>query len=98
MLTDAFLDSVLASAASIEVTDGGENRAGTVIVGRAREGQELVFSGEFDADFANFDWRVRRVLLEDGTVIDEEQEDMGRKASPSVWNLEIRVAFGRLEA
>lgn len=45
----------------------------------------------FDSDQANFEWAKHDIKLANGTVIDRETEDLGRKASGAVWTLKVAV-------
>lgn len=45
----------------------------------------LELTATFGSDVANFDWKVRRVVSAEGTVVDETVEDGGRKAAGSEW-------------
>jgi hypothetical protein len=48
----------------------------------------------FGEQQANFEWRVRRVLDPAGQVVDEQAEDMGRKAPGAIWPLEVDIEVG----
>lgn len=46
---------------------------------------------EFGSDQANFDWARRAVRLPDGTEVDAEETDGGRKVGGQVWEYEVRI-------
>lgn len=42
---------------------------------------------------ANFEWEKRMVKLPDGKVIDALEEDLGRKAEGSEWQMTVKIDF-----
>lgn len=44
---------------------------------------EITVTAVFQASEANFEWAEQSVVLEDGTVLDAEKKDLGRKTSAS---------------
>jgi hypothetical protein len=74
----------------IVVSDGNGASTSVPMTVAVQDGQ-VVCVGEFNELAGNFDWRVRRVVDAAGTVVDEEAEDMGRKAPGSVWTLEAVI-------
>lgn len=55
----------------------------------AVDGTEVVLTATFGDDEANFDWLIRRVRV-GGELVDEEEVDLGRKASGE-WTLEAAI-------
>lgn len=77
-------------AATIEVADGqGESAQADAAV--TVTGATIVLSADFGEDEASFEWRERRVLAQDGTVLDEELADQGRKAPGAIWTVEVTL-------
>lgn len=66
--------------ATVEDLDGG--------------GYRLVVTAVFASADSNFTWAQRRLKLADGTVIDAEDEDLGRKAEGSEWEIAVKIDFG----
>lgn len=81
------LTDFAARAVSIRVTDGGDGVATTVITEKTIDGAELSLQGEFESEFANFEWSRYEVLDADGRVLDAKDQDMGRKAAGSIWEV-----------
>lgn len=77
----------------LEVSDGNgsaDRAALTAVADAAVVACRAVFSDQQ----ANFEWRVRRVLDPAGRVVDEQAEDMGRKAPGAIWPLEVDIEVG----
>jgi hypothetical protein len=57
------------------------------------EGQvyEVVCTATFGEEVGNFEWAKRSIKLTDGTVIDSNTEDAGRKVQGSVWTAEVTL-------
>lgn len=75
--------------AQIVVTDG-ENQDGASVTKVAVDGAEVTATAVFGEDKANFDWKERWLIL-DGTVIDSETADFGRKSAGAVWSIDAVV-------
>lgn len=86
----------LRESAWLVVADGqGESAVATITeaVYKVREdGSSAVeCTALFDSDQANFEWAKHDVKLKDGTIIDRETEDLGRKADGAIWTLKVAV-------
>jgi hypothetical protein len=83
----------LMEGAWLVVADGaGESAVATITDARYNEEEGTVeASALFDSDNANFEWAKHAVKLKDGTIIDREVKDMGRKQSGSVWTLKVSI-------
>jgi len=43
---------------------------------------------------SNFTWNKRKIKLADGTEIEAEEEDLGRKAEGAEWEIAVKIDFG----
>lgn len=68
------------SAVAVSALDGG--------------GFRVAVEAIFAQDQANFEWTARSLKLADGTVIEAEPEDLGRKAEGAEWAIAVRIDFG----
>lgn len=84
----------LLQGGSIAVSDGGDQRASSEIESLRVEDGVLIATARFDEGFANFDWRRRELLTRQGKVIDQLDEDLGRKAAGAVWMIAVEVELG----
>lgn len=75
--------------ATLQITDGSASANAVLLEAPRVEGTEVVLVAEFPEDMANFEWKVRRVVV-GGQVVDEETVDLGRKAQ-GVWTLEAII-------
>jgi hypothetical protein len=77
IISDGKGESYPAPITSIEVQgEGGEDR---VVLATAEVGENE----------ANFEWAKRSVKLTDGTVLDADESDGGRKVQGAVWTAEV---------
>lgn len=78
---------------TIEVSDGAQTSSATIErVGVTDAAIQVTAS--FGLEQANFEWKTRRVLDKDGEVVDEADEDGGRKAVGSVWAMSVDLTWG----
>lgn len=92
MLTGTSDDSL--AGGFIEVgagTDTDRQPIRNFVISQEGSATRLTVDAEFGEESANFDWSQRSVLTKQGVVIDVEQEDGGRKAVGSVWEIEIDI-------
>lgn len=85
-------DSIKGGA--IVVTDGTDSHSATIeeaTVTLEGDTASLVVAGTFSEDEGNFEWTNRQVVTAQGTVLDEDSEDGGRKAQGSVWSIEVSL-------
>lgn len=75
----------------LRVLGPDEHNAAAAIETVEFNAEGVVVSATFPADFANFEWRAREVVTTDGTVIDRQEEDLGRKAPGAEWTLEAVI-------
>jgi hypothetical protein len=78
--------------------DGGSIRVGNdsdtasvPIQTAVTDGDTVTVRGVFPELEANFDWRYREVLDSDGTVIDRDDTDFGRKVLGAVWAVDVPI-------
>jgi hypothetical protein len=89
----------LLEGAWIVVSNGsGESAVATITdakVGTADDGSAIVIAGAtFGEADANFEWSKRSIKLKDGTVIDDDITDAGRKVEGAVWAYEVTIDVG----
>ena len=77
VVSDGAGQSEVASITEIEVTEG--------------ESPTVICRATFTGDRANFEWAKRAVKLTDGTVIDVNEDDAGRKVEGAVWDVEVEI-------
>lgn len=89
-------DAVVAWLAGARLMAGdGQRRVEVALDGEPwvdGEAGEVVLSATFDAATGNFDWRERGVVV-DGTVVDIDTTDGGRKPEGVPWTLIYRMAL-----
>jgi hypothetical protein len=51
----------------------------------------LTATATFGEGEANFEWREHQIVAADGTVIDKQPDDHGRKAQGAVWTLDAEL-------
>lgn len=82
IISDGKGESYPAPITSIEVqgeTDDTEDPEGRIVLATAEVGENE----------ANFEWAKRSVKLTDGTVLDSDESDGGRKVQGAVWTAEV---------
>lgn len=77
IISDGGGNSFPAPITSIEVQEDGDAR------------RVLLVAENIGEDDANFDWAKRSVKFTDGTVIDSDESDGGRKAQGAIWTAEV---------
>lgn len=55
----------------------------------ADDHSQVLIAAEVGENEANFEWAKRSVKLTDGTVLDADESDGGRKAQGAVWTAEV---------
>lgn len=78
---------------SLAVTDGAQ-RAVKPVETATIDGEACVLACTFSGDEANFEWTAREVVASDGTLVDSEVEDNGRKAPGAEWRIEVVLTIG----
>lgn len=96
-MADWIVERLLAGS-WIVVSDGaGESAVATIAEARTVE-VEGAYSVEATATFgegeANFEWSKRSIKLADGTVIDADDTDAGRKALGAEWTYAVTIEVG----
>jgi hypothetical protein len=76
IISDGAGQSFPAPIATIEIQEEDDKR-------------RVLLSAEVGENDANFEWAKRSVKLTDGTVIDTDESDGGRKAQGAVWHAEV---------
>jgi hypothetical protein len=94
-MADWIVERLLAGS-WIVVSDGaGESAVATISEARTEEDADgdyqVVATATFDENSANFEWKKRSVKLADGTVIDSDEEDAGRKVEGAVWTYDVTI-------
>lgn len=94
----AWMVERLLAGSWIVVSDGaGESAVATISDAQVVETEgtySVVASATFEEGEANFEWRKRSVKLADGTVIDSDEEDAGRKVAGAVWAYQVTIDVG----
>lgn len=72
-------------------TDDGQSAETRILRAEVVDGPMLEVEGNFPQGTANFDWRRQIVVVPTGTELDVAEEDLGRKAGGSDWNLVVRL-------
>jgi hypothetical protein len=75
---------------TISVTDGSQ-QASAPIDEVSVQGEALIATATFGEDVGNFDWTSRSIVAEDGTVLDTQPDDHGRKAQGAVWTIDAGI-------
>lgn len=75
---------------TLVISDGQGEEVSRAIPGSAVQvdGSTATITMTLGEDEANFDWRERRVVF-DGTVIDEDLTDQGRKVQGAIWTVAV---------
>ncbi len=96
-MADWIVERLLAGA-WIVVSDGaGESAVATIAEARTVEqdgAYSVVAAATFGEEEANFEWSKRSIKLADGTVIDADETDAGRKVAGAEWAYEVTIDVG----
>jgi hypothetical protein len=101
-MADFIVERLLAGA-WIVVSDGaGESAVATISGARVEQEEDgdcrVVAVAVFGESEANFEWSKRSIKLADGTVIDADETDAGRKVAGAEWTYEVTIDVGPPDA
>lgn len=84
--------------ARIVVANGSQEASAALDQAPSSQDGRLTFQATFGEQEANFDWSETRIVAADGTVLDVDRADGGRKAPGTEWTLTAEVDLSPAEA
>jgi hypothetical protein len=77
---------------AVMVVSDGDQRAEQPVSRAELDGPEITVSATFGEQDANFEWKVREVVL-GGVVLDRDEADGGRKVSGAIWEARTVISL-----